>query len=85
MSANYAAVLFNPDGTPTALLIAFWRARSPAVALTVLEPLVDGERVATDVLRRLWRYAFPSRGPLPEEPIADKAGIGTKAFWDAFA
>jgi hypothetical protein len=76
------AVLFEPDGKGSGLLLAQWRRRDPAKPLQARIPLTDRGR-PTPYFARIWREAFPDRRPLPER-VAQKDGRGTDEFWDVF-
>ena len=84
MSANYDAVLWLPGGKPSPLLLGFWRARDPDQPLQASVPLLEADLTANLSFQRAWRAAFPSRGPLPTEPVATRNGRGTVEFWKAF-
>lgn len=40
---------------------------------------------ATDYFAAWWRAAFPTREPLPQEVISDRAGVASDRFWDLLA
>lgn len=62
--------------------MAQWRQRGGAQPLQSRVAYLDPEREASREFRTLWRLAFPDRQALPNEPLADRAGRGTDAFWN---
>lgn len=79
------APLFGPGGHGTPVLFGQWRRRMPAQPIQARNVLVERDGTATKYFRDLWRAAFPTREPLPLEPIADRDGLGTGRFWDLLA
>ena len=67
------AIMFKPEGRPTAYLMARWRAKG---ALKPLQPaaIYVGGGYAKPVFRALWKQAFPTRDPLPTDAIATRDG-----------
>lgn len=86
MSAR-SGPLFDRAGRPTPFLMAQWRQRSPdqQQPLQSRVPLLQDDRSATPQFRILWQRAFPLRQALPNEPLADREGKGTDAFWEWLA
>lgn len=78
------AILFQTDGKPSAIMLGQWRVRGPAQALQASAVLVE-KGLATPVFHNAWRVAFPTRDPLPRDPIANSDGTATTAFWNVFA
>lgn len=76
------APLFSPDGLGLPLLFAQLRRRMPVRPVQSRAVLVDDGR-ATKYFADWWRVAYPSRGHMPTDPIAEKDGRGTTRFWDA--
>jgi hypothetical protein len=76
--------LFDRSGRPTVFMIRQWAQRSPQQYIRQLSYL-EADRTATPGFRQLWSLAFPLRGPLPPEPLADAEGRATDAFWRVFA
>lgn len=79
-----SAVLFDGDGRPTYTLVSQAKAKAAERSLQPAVRCVDGAGVATSYFRAWWNIAFPTRNPLPDEPIADRDGVGTLAFWQVF-
>jgi hypothetical protein len=78
---NLDAILFA-DGSPTYFLLSEWRNREPLIPLQPTLLALEEDRRPTPLFRSAWRTAFPDRGPLPDEPLADEDGRGTQALWD---
>ena len=74
--------LFDPAGRPTPFLQAQWRQRGGVQPLHSRVVYLQQDRTASTEFRAAWRAAFPDRQPLPNEPLADRAGRGTDIFWD---
>jgi hypothetical protein len=77
-----SAPVFDADGKGTPFLFGQWRRKAP------LQPIQSGcvltrEGRPTTYFAALWRAAFPTREPLPDQ-IAQKDGTGTARFWDVF-
>jgi len=77
--------LWTAERKPTPFLLAQWRDKAALEPLQSRVAYLDEQRRATPVMRGLWAAAFPSREPLPLEPIADRQGVGSSRFWDVFA
>lgn len=79
---DFAQVLFQ-SGHATPLMLARWRAKG---ALKPLSPNVKltEQAVATPEFRAIWKDAFPSRDPLPHDPIHDGEGHPTVMFHRVF-
>ncbi len=71
-------------GKPTVFLMRQWTQKG---ALQPIRPLnyLASDGTALPELRRVWSAAFPTRGPLPQAPLSDRAGLGTDEFWNVFA
>lgn len=73
--------LFDPSGKGTPLLFGQLRRRMPQQPVQSRAVLVDGG-LASAYFAAWWRAAFPTREPLPKEPIATRDGLGTDRLWD---
>jgi hypothetical protein len=76
------AVLFNPEGKQTNILRAQWTQRGALQPIMAGALLLERDRSPTRYFREVWAKAFPTRRPLPFEPIAEEDGRGTTRFWD---
>lgn len=77
--SELAQVLFH-EGMATPLMLGRWRAKAAQQALPAgLQLTAAGH--ATVEFRALWRKAFPSRAALPNEPLHDRKGRPTVAFF----
>ena len=75
--------LFDAEGKGAPLLFGQLRRRMPLQPVQSRAVLVDGG-MASAYFEAWWRSAFPTREPLPKEPIARKDGTGTDRLWDLF-
>lgn len=76
-------VLFDQDGKPTYTLISQALSKGALRPLQGSEPCSD-QGNATPYFSSWWNAAFPTRNPLPGEPVADEDGVGTLPFWQVF-
>lgn len=76
--------LFERDGRPTPFLMAQWRRRGGYQPLNPRVSYLDADQTANPLFEALWAKAFPGRGGLPVDPLADADGRGTPAFWSVF-
>lgn len=79
-----SAALFDQDGKPTYTLVSRVKAKAAARSLQPAVRCVDENGEATAYFRAWWSVALPTRNPLPDEPLADRDGVGTPAFWQVF-
>jgi len=79
------AVLFAPDGLGTPLLFGQWRRKAPQAPIQSYAVLLNRDLTASAYFRALWTRAFPTRRPMPVDPIAQPDGKGTDRFWDVFS
>jgi len=79
-----SAVLFDQDGKPTYTLVSQAKAKAAERSLQPAVRCVDDSGEATGYFRAWWNVAFPTRNPLPDEPLANPDGTGTQAFWQVF-
>lgn len=82
MSVRFIPLFEN--GRPTPFLMAQWRKKGGLQPLNARVAYLDENRCANPVLRGLWAATFSDLGPLPTEPLADRDGRGTQAFWNVF-
>lgn len=75
--------LFAASGHPTTFLLRQWTQKGALQPLRLI-PCLDDSRVALPSFRSVWQVAFPTRPALPSEPLADRDGRGTDAFWNVF-
>lgn len=76
-------VLFDQDGKPTYTLLSQARKKAALKPLEGAIRCVD-QGSATAYFAAWWTAAFPTRNPLPSDPIANPDGTGTLAFWEVF-
>lgn len=80
------APLFLVDGKPSPVLVAQSRAKGSLQALQASVPAADPkDGTATASFRAWWNAAFPTRNPLPDDPVTNPDGTGSAAFWKVFA
>lgn len=72
--SDQAGVMFSGDGKPTPLLIARWKAKGGLFPLPVGGSLIEEDRSAKPVLRKLWSVSFPARSAMPFGAIAEADG-----------
>ncbi len=82
MSLRNAALFEGQKGSP--ILRAQWAQRAALQPLPAGFLLLEEDRTATRYFRGAAKAAFPTRQPLPFEPLADEAGLGTNVFWKWF-
>lgn len=73
--------LFDFMGRPTPFLMRQWTQRGALQSLQARVIYLDRTRAAEPHFHAVWRAAFPLRQALPNEPLADREGRGTDAFW----
>lgn len=80
-----SAVLFQVDGKPSTVLVAQSRVKGSLQALQASVPAADpADGTATGSFRSWWTAAFPLRNPLPDDPVSNRDGTGSDAFWKVF-
>ena len=76
------AVLFK-DGKAT-LILRLQCAQKGALQPILGWEMLEQDRSPSRQMRAWWGKAFPTRQPLPFEPVAKEDGTGTDRFWDVF-